>query len=156
MTRCLVLEPAAVCGTCCKDKGWQEGFLPSFLGLVPQTTASVMCVYVVGCFGFWFYFGPLNKSPAFCSLYGLCRAIHSVIKTSPAFPRSVVGSGCLSGGGRGPAGVPEAAEQSARCSDPECSDPPVFTEAVSRHESQAASGFAGEGRGRRRRPAANR
>lgn len=89
-----------------------------------------------------------QDSAFFVSLY---RAVESVIKTFPAFACSIVGSGCLSDRGRGTVGVQEAAEQSEGCSDP-C----IFTEAVSRCKSQPQSSFAGEGTGQRRRRAADR
>lgn len=111
-----------------------------------------MCVCVV-IFLLCLFFCPLSEkkpqdSAFFVSLY---RAVESVIKTFPAFACSIVGSGCLSDRGRGTVGVQEAAEQSEGCSDPR-----VFTEAVSRCKSQPQSSFAGEGTGQRRRPAADR
>ena len=47
MKRCLVLEPGPVCGTCCKDKGWQAGLaalLPGAGGPRPELEFNGVCL----------------------------------------------------------------------------------------------------------------
>lgn len=159
-----MIKPAPVCGTGCREESWQavlaagaqcRAFSESQLGFCRGGEAGGWVVE--GFFCLFNFFWPLNKTstiPLFC--VGLYGAVDSLIKTTLAFACSVVGCGHLPGGDGGAVSVQEAAEQSEGCADPGCSDPRVSTEAVSRCEPQAESGFAGGGRGQWRSPAANR
>lgn len=148
-----------------RRRAGRQGLLPSLLGLVATAQTSPGAQFSAGrasvsstsvgvhvYMGFYvlFFFPSPQENPqnsAFC----LYQAVGCAVKPSLSFACSLVGSGCLSGRGRGTVGAHKAVGQSEGCADP-C----VLTKAVSRRESHAESRLAGEGTGRWRNPAANR